>query len=151
MPIPVPTDKGLLPEGVHECSLDEIGSFFGAMEPQPHRSNLWAAFMRYLAIVKPLSLFDIIYVDGSFTTNKKTVGDIDVIFQLPIPTPALIQMMRREEFNRDFVKKNYSVHIWVRHAGNDGIFELFQGVKHEDIVRLGLTPNARKGILKVKL
>ena len=77
LPMPIPTfePNGLLPTGIHECSLADISANFTWND---HRSGLFSRFLLFLdAELKPLFPYPV-YFDGSFVTDKELPDDTDV-------------------------------------------------------------------------
>lgn len=154
VPIPALTDKGLLPIGIHDCSLAEISARFSTSDNRNKRMELWKFFNEYLAVIKPIGVVSNVYVDGGFTTNKPMPKDIDLVLELPPPNPVILPVLMRQEFQQDFVMNRYKMHVWLWHPSAvppDDWVSFFQEIKPKDLVRLGLKPDARKGILKVVL
>ncbi len=88
MSIPALTEHGVLPAGVHTCSLDEIGQRFGSFQGTDCRVRLHAALVRYVAEARRSGLVRALIVDGSFVTAKPDPGDIDLLVVLVEEIPA---------------------------------------------------------------
>ncbi|MFN9212102.1 MAG: DUF6932 family protein [Betaproteobacteria bacterium] len=73
MPIPTLQPNGLLPTGVHECSLEDISAHFTWND---HRSGLFRRFLNFLdAELKPQFPYPI-YFDVFWLSISPTVGEI---------------------------------------------------------------------------
>lgn len=70
MPIPSLNDDGLLPAGIHDCSIDEIKSAFGWYGSSGKRYRLFQKLVEYVDFVRDTELVVEIIVDGSFVTSK---------------------------------------------------------------------------------
>lgn len=154
MSIPDLNDKGLLPPGIYVTSIAEIEQRFATANHKPHREAIWNSFITYLGLIRAIGVVRAIYVDGGYVTNKTKPKDIDVVVELPPPSRVILGILRRSEFDHDFVKKTYKVDFWPWYPGippSEDFLELFQELKPQDATRLGLKPDARKGILKVVL
>jgi Family of unknown function (DUF6932) len=154
MPIPNLTNKGLLPIGVFDCTLAEIEARYSTVNHRPQRENLWNLFNEYLAVIRPLGIVQAIYVDGGFVTDKTMPKDIDLVLELPPPSPAFRAVLMNPAFNHDTVEVQYKMDIWLWHpaaVADDDWVAWFQEIKPKDLVRLHLKPDARKGILRVAL
>ena len=79
MPIPSLDRHGLLPPGVHNCTLTEIGQAFGK---NIHRQKLFQYFKKCLRSEIRPAFDDPIYVNGSFVTDKDQPDDVDVALDL---------------------------------------------------------------------
>lgn len=124
------------------------------MNHKPQREKLWNLFKEYLSAIRPIGIVTAIYVDGSFVTDKTVPSDIDIVLQLPPPSPVIMTAIMRPEFDHDAVKLRYKMDIWLWYpeaVGDDDWVANFQEIKPKDLVRLRLKPDARKGILRVVL
>ena len=155
MAIPAFTPKGLLPPGIHECTLEEAEATFARIPPQPGRFDLWSKFQQYLSIIRPIGIINAIYIDGGYITNCARANDIDIVLEIPVPNPATAPILSRPEFHQDYAYRNFKMHIFYWWDGFPGtpqdLRAFFQYVNPKDAAKLGLTPNDRKGILKVAL
>jgi hypothetical protein len=79
MAIPDLDAEGLLPEGLHDCTLDEVEERFGQFQRSDRRVRLVAELRKYCAELKDVGIARFIVVDGSFVTAKEEPGDIDIL------------------------------------------------------------------------
>jgi hypothetical protein len=152
--LPPLTKKGVLPPGIHECTFDEVKAAFAGLPPQPGRLNLWKSFISYVEAIRPLGLVISVYINGGFTTNGNRANDIDVVLELPPPTPAARTMANRREFNGPYVHQTYKVHIFPLSLGmpaNADMRQYFQQPNPKYAALHGLKPTDRKGLAKVTL
>ena len=146
--IPTLAKDGLLPEGVHDCSLDEIGARFGSFQGTDQRPRLWAAFCAFLLELKAADLGATLLINGSFVTAKPAPEDIDLILVLPAG----------HDFSRDLspaeynvlsslrVRRRYKLDLLVARADSDQhrrYLRLFEQVR--------LEPGKTKGILRIQI
>ena len=82
MPIPDLTEHGYMPEGVHDCSVEEIESRFGQFQRSDCRCRLFARLKEYLRQAQASGLVKAVIIDGSFVTEKEEPNDVDVIVVL---------------------------------------------------------------------
>lgn len=82
MPIPEFNDRGFLPAGVHDASLDEVLDRFGRFKGTGRREVLGERLAGFLEEARGTGLVDSVIVDGSFTTSKAEPGDIDLVVVL---------------------------------------------------------------------
>jgi len=155
MPIPDLTAKGILPEGIHACTLDEVRAAFAGRESRTKREKLWNGFVRYLDVIRQTGVVDTIYLDGGFTSDSKNPNDIDAVLEIPIPVPPVSSVLMRKEFNHDYVKGEFQLDIFLWWNGfpspaND-LRMFFQYVKPKEAVNRGLKAGEKKGILKIAL
>ena len=78
MNLPPFTYHGLLPEGVHDCKLEDLHE---RIVTNPQREVLWGRLGAFLQWAKSTDQFICAYIDGGFITNKIFPEDIDVILQ----------------------------------------------------------------------
>lgn len=72
MPIPTLEPNGLLPNGIHDCSLEDISAQFTWND---HGAGLFGRFQRFLSMqIKPEFPYPIFF-DGSFVTDKELPDD----------------------------------------------------------------------------
>ncbi|MBK9387847.1 MAG: hypothetical protein IPN34_23775 [Planctomycetes bacterium] len=143
MAIPELDDVGLLPQGVHACTLQELADRFRGTGFSGTRGRLVQRLERYLQELRETGLVAWVAIDGSFVTAKVDPGDIDLVVVLRSDcdisriaiTPAL---------SRKWVAKHYEFDAMVAVEGTNtcaGHLQYFEQVKN----RPGLT----KGILQV--
>jgi hypothetical protein len=82
MPIPGLDDAGLLPPGVHDCTLDEVRQRFGAFQATDRRPKLYDKLQALVSEAWATGLVSDIIIDGSFVTAKPDPNDIDLILVL---------------------------------------------------------------------
>ncbi len=147
MPIPTLESNGLLPTGIHECSLSDISDQFTWND---HRSSLFTRFVRFLeAELKPKFPYPIFF-DGSFVTDKELPDDTDVVLDLSLATDEhkwhALMFMR---MNQERIMEVYGVHFWINFPGTNDFSAFFQYVGVKTASAKGLNPLHLKGILKV--
>lgn len=148
MPLPTLNDDGLLPAGIHDCTLDELKAGFGSFQGNDQRPRLFARFERFLAEVRVAGLVRSILVDGSFVTSKPDPNDIDLILTVASDhdfsgdlSPSAYNVLSKRRVHRRYgfdllVAREASVEYkrWT---------EFFQQVR--------LEPDRRKGILRLTI
>ena len=82
--IPPFNEHGWLPDGIHDCTMDEAGERFGAFQNTDRRPQLWATFADYIGEAKACGLVEVVLVDGSFVTATSEPNDIDNVGGGPI-------------------------------------------------------------------
>jgi len=82
MPIPVLTADGLLPEGVHDCTLDELRERFGQFQRTDSRPRLFERLQAFVQEAERTGFVVAIIVDGSFVTVADAPNDVDIILVL---------------------------------------------------------------------
>lgn len=79
--IPDFNEKGHLPPGLHQATLDEFETRFVTGQPSETRSNIFGGYLNYRAELIELRVAIKQWVDGSFTTAKQNPSDIDLVTQ----------------------------------------------------------------------
>lgn len=151
MAIPSLTADGLLPLGVHEATLEEIGQAFGLRTGR--RVELFRKLTEFLALARSFGVFHALIVDGSFVTDKDDPGDIDAVLLLPREGLArlLAHPARLQVVDQHAVKARYEIHLFLDPLPSDAWTRFFQRLKPEDALARKLRPEARRGVLKVNL
>lgn len=109
MPIPQFEENGLLPAGIHDCTLAEIAARFGIFQGNEQRPRLMAKLEAFFAEVRASGIVRAVIVDGSFVTGKRDPGDIDLVLVLPIEIgedaellPTQYQVVSKRSVRRRF-------------------------------------------------
>lgn len=147
MPIPSLEPNGLLPTGIHECSLDDIGEQFTW---NAHRLGLFSRFLQFLQNeLRPQFPFPVFF-DGSFVTDKELPDDTDVVLDLSLATDALKwSALMFMQGHQQRIMDTYRVHFWINIPGTNDFAAFFQYVGVKTASAKGLAPLHLKGILKV--
>ncbi len=83
VPIPQFNEHGLLPEGVHDCTMAELAARVGNFQSSDRRPQLFARLERFVAELRRGGFARELVVDGSFVTAKPAPNDIDLILVMP--------------------------------------------------------------------
>ena len=147
MSIPLFESTGLLPSGVHNCSLDDIAH---GLTWNDHRADLYDKFLAFLrSELRPAFPYPI-YFDGSFVTDKELPDDTDVVLDLTnAPDDRKWQALMFMQQHQERVMDNYCVHFWINLPGNNDFTSFFQYVGVKTARTKGLNPKHLKGILRV--
>jgi hypothetical protein len=152
MPLPTLTEHGLLPEGVHDCTLEEARRGFGN---GPERQHLWSKFIAFLEVVRTAGIFKSVIVDGSFISAEDFVLDIDValvVEEFHQDQTDILKMYSNRQILREFLE-DYSVcaRICLPLPVNINYHDWFQNLKPANAWRIAGPDSARKGILRIEL
>lgn len=156
MPIPPLDQHGLLPIGVHLCTVDEIARAFGGAT-DGHRRDLFNGFVEWRGLIVRKNLPFELHVDGSFTTNKARPSDVDVALRLPLPQPTRENLRTLasldELLNPEIAKTRYHVdpHVFHMPLADDetDMVRFFCTMKPEAARRHRVPPTHIRGILRV--
>lgn len=148
MPIPALDSRGILPVGVHECTLPEIQSAFGQFQGTDRRPQLFAQLERYVRDVRAAGVGRYLIVDGSFVTSKPDPNDIDVLLVLRDDVDFSVEVppFQYNARSRKYVKREYKLDFYVGFEGDYSSSEMltvFSQVRED--------PAVRKGVLRTSL
>lgn len=146
--IPELSGEGVLPAGLHECTLEELRDAFGRFQESDRRPRLFRDLERYHQEVSAANVGKYLVVNGSFVTEKPDPNDIDVLlvlrddldFEHPVPPfeyNARSKRYVRREFGLDLFP------VFENHETYARMLGLFQQVKYQ--------PGSEKGVLKVAI
>ena len=148
MPIPALNADGFLPAGIFDCSLAEVRARFGNFQGTDTRPRLFAKLEEVVTAMQRSGLFEMLLLDGSFITAKRTPNDIDLVAvlrpghdferDLPMSEYALVsRAMLRRRFGFDIIVAERDSQLYGTYA------EFFSRVREQ--------PEARKGLLRLTL
>src|SRR6476660_9378466 len=79
MAIPELNAEGVLPPGIHDCTLKEVRERFGVFQSSDRRPRLFATLRALVYEWRTAGLFLAVLLDGSFVTSKPAPNDIDLV------------------------------------------------------------------------
>ena len=150
--IPEHDINGLLPPGIHACTLDEVRA---RLCFNRDRQRLLDGLCRLLAEWWPqFGLTAVVLIDGRFVRQKPVPADIDVVFELDPATPEVEALTLVVTWMKDkaALARDYHADVWVRHQcfpGNN-ICDFFQYVGDKASAELNLPRTHPKGILRIQ-
>lgn len=149
MSVPTLNSKGILPPGIHDCSLSEIEAAFAW---NAHRQQLLQNFQRCLASeIRPRFLDPLVF-DGSYVTDKDLPDDIDAVLDLSAADVGhAYQGLAFMVQNQARLKSSYSVDFWVNlpGIGRNDFCAFFQYVGVKTAKFKGMDPKDPKGVLRL--
>lgn len=96
--MPILGPAGLLPPGVHDCSIEEVLSRFGTFQGNDRRPRLFGTLEQFVAEVRRMRLVASVIVNGSFVTSAAEPNDVDLIL-LVRPDHDFSAELRPFEYN----------------------------------------------------
>src|SRR5438309_11440037 len=106
---------GVLPEGVHDCTMEEVDARFGRFQRSDRRIRLTERLRAYIKEARSTGMAAAVIVDGSYISGKDEPSDIDLILVLrPDFNPAV--PLRPFEYNiqsKRRVKEQYRFDLFV--------------------------------------
>ncbi|HEY6168191.1 MAG TPA: hypothetical protein VI454_09140 [Verrucomicrobiae bacterium] len=148
MPIPPVTKNGVLPEGVHACSMEEVRLRFGVFQGSDRRVGLFNKLAQFVTELRYSGLFAAVVVDGSFVTTKSAPQDIDLILALPRDHnwSADLNVASYNLVSRRAVHRRFGFDVLLAADGGEGYkgyIEFFSRVRED--------ASMRKGMLRIEL
>lgn len=97
-----------------------------------------------------------VYVDGSFITDKQSPRDVDIVVEIAdIATLFRILGTHPNLYDQAYIKSAFLVDLWFSFlqmpTGTPDLREFFQYVRPEDAVARGAAVGSKKGILRISL
>ena len=145
---------GVLPEGLHLCTLEEIKAAFGQFRRSDQQPRLTERLTRFMQDAQNSDVVSAIVIDGSYVTAKEEPGDIDLIVALR-PDFDLTAEMRPLEYNiqsKTMDRKLYGFDVLPAVDGSETyqrFLDFFSRVKLTDPDQK--TNQGRKGVLRIEL
>lgn len=150
--------NGVLPTGIHDCTLAEAEASFGQGNPHPNRSTLWQGLLQFLDVIKPIcdpNKFHTLYIDGSYTTDKEAPNDIDVVLEAALPGSIAVKAISNcgllHIVDEEQTQRMYGLHVFLAFPSDDEWIAFFQKIKPAEAQQRGMSPQDSRGILRVKL
>jgi len=153
MSLPGLAEGGVLPAGIHDCTVEEVKAAFAQSEG---RVILWSLFDGFLERLNDtLQIPVTIYLDGSFITDWESCCDIDVVIEareFEAHQANVLNMLCndqvRAEFHEDF---RVLIHVVVPGFFGRDYRQWFQRVKTDDAWRFGMDERLmKKGIVRLR-
>lgn len=147
-------NDGVLPVGIHRCTLQEIEETFGKFNRTDRRPQLTESLKRYIDDARNSGIVSAVIVDGSYITRKPEPSDIDLILALRTNI-NLGQELRPVEYNiqsKRRVRRNYGFDVLPAVDGSvayDSYVRDFSRVRLDDPEQT--TKQRYKGLLRIEL
>lgn len=139
---------GLLPEGVFDCSFEQLKARFGGFQESERRPHLLQRLAELQTAMRRSGLFEALVIDGSFVTGKPAPNDIDLIAVL----------CSGHDFERDLSVSEYALVSRIllrRRFGFDVVLAESNSPLYQTYVeffsRVRDAPELRKGMLRLRL
>jgi hypothetical protein len=152
MPIPE-FDDNVLPEGVHECTIEEIDARFARFQKSDRRIKLTERLKQYLNAAKQSGIVKAVIVDGSYATNKDEPEDIDIIAVLidEFDWSQELKPYQSNVIDKAAIRRDYRFDGFVYKEGERGLLELIDDFAVVPEKHSRLTAKTRKGMVRVNL
>jgi len=147
----VPLNKeGFLPIGIHDFSLDDIGSLFGRFQRTESRLTLFRKLVELVDEMKDFPFVRWVIVDESFVTEKDEPSDIDLVIVVDgsiFTREGLLNPFEYNAVSSRRLRKRYSFDVFVVPEGSAAYD---QYVTHFSRVKEG-NSDSRKGMVRLRL
>ena len=154
MPLPF-DERGLLPPGVHDATLDEIDRALGRFQKTTRRIALMANLREYVKELQRTGWDFQLLIDGSFVmTAIDEPNDIDAILVLPADWD-FSPLARPDHYNlvnKRSTKREYNIEVFAVSVGSESerrYLELFAKIRPEWCSRFGWDESLQKGLVRV--
>ncbi len=147
-------DDGVLPEGVHSCTIEEAEQVFGRFTRSDCRPRLTQTLRRYIEDARKARIAVAVVVDGSYITTKSEPGDIDLLLALRPDLDLNVEMLP-VEYNvqsKRMVRRLYGFDVLTAIDGSNAYAKyigFFSRVRLDDPEQR--TSRSRKGLLRIDL
>jgi hypothetical protein len=136
-------DKGNLPPGIHWAKWRELCDCFGG---SPRRRKLLKGLRRALKLLRNAGC-QIVYINGSFVTNKKNPGDFDACWDIAGVDPDVLDPVFFDFSNsRAAQKEQFGGELFPAQLP-EGV----SGVTFLDFFQIDRDTGTRKGIVAIRL
>ena len=147
-------EDGVLPPGIHDCTLDEIDEVFGRFQRTDHRMTLVKKLRQLISDLQFGNLAKEVIIDGSFTTAKERPEDIDLLVILPSDFVWLtdLKLFEYNSISKRMVKNMFRFDLFAANEGGSEhlkMLTLFQNVKQPEGCEY--TSKTIKGVLRIIL
>ena len=154
MPLPF-DDRGLLPPGIHDATLDEIDRVLGRFRKSTRRITLMANLREYVKELGRTGWDFQLLIDGSFVmTAVDEPNDIDAVLILPadwdfapLSQPSLYNLVAKNS-----TKKEYKIDLYPVASGSTAesrFLTIFADVRIEWCDLFGWDRPILKGLIRI--
>jgi len=146
-------EDSVLPDGVHDCTPEEVAARFGRFQRTDRRVMLTARLMAYLDDARRSGIVVAVLIDGSYVTAVEEPDDIDLIVvrRADVDTTYL----RPFEYNATSKRMVRTTYKFDAFPAADGSVELAERLAYfmqvNPVKHSGLTSRTTKGLLRVLL
>jgi hypothetical protein len=142
-------DDGVLPPGIHDFSLGDIGERFGSFNQTGQRPSLYRKLLELVEQISGFSFVRHIILDGSFVTAHATPQDIDLMLVVDPEVLVRAEPLNPFEYNAISsrrLRKRYGFDVFVVPEGSsayESYVRFFSRIKNGN-------PRELKGLVRVR-
>lgn len=155
--VPTLDDRGLLPPGIHDFTMEQIEKLFGRFQRTDRRPRLFKKLREYVDELRLTGWKVQLLVNGSFVMGRvDEPDDIDLIVVLPKRwnTAAELRPFEYNLLSKRRTRRKFGFDVFpVQKNSKDErrMVRFFQGVNVKWHEPLGLTRRLKKGLVRVVL
>lgn len=146
-------DDGVLPEGVHDCTWEEVEATCGRFRRSDQRIRLTERLKQYLSDAKRSGVVTAVVIDGSYATAKDEPSDIDlIVVRRPGVDTTNLRPFEYNAISKAMIRSLYRFDAFSVEADSPELenrIEFFSQVNPDKPP--ANTSKARKGLLRVVL
>ena len=145
---------GVLPPGIHDCTMEELQQAFGQFRRSDRRPQLTEKLRRFVEDAQQAGIAAAVIIDGSYVTAKAEPNDIDLLLALRSDFD-LKEELRPLEYNlqsKRMVRKLYGFDVLPAVEGSETylrLLDFFSHVRPNDPEQQ--TSQLYKGLVRITL
>jgi len=151
------TEQGILPDGVHSATLEDLKGLFGTFQTTDRRTRLYGKIEEYITKLQDAGIGGSLVVDGSFIMGCiDEPEDVDLILVLP-KNWDLSQILLPVHYNllsKTDIKRNFPFDVFVALEGSateTKWIKFFSKVNVKWYDKYGFKNGATKGLVRIPL
>jgi hypothetical protein len=153
--LPAWNEHGLLPPGIHACTMAEIEARLGAFQRSDRRMRLFRKLAEYVGELRKTGWNVQLLIDGSFVMQRvNEPNDIDIILVFPADWNPFADVLPVEYnlLSGRRVKRNYGFDVFSVRAGSpqeSELLTLFAQVSPRWCDEFGFPRGLSKGLVRL--
>ena len=156
MALPSLTEYGLLPDGIHDCSMADVETLFASTGSSQRCRELFGRLGEFLQELRLAGWASEVIIDGSFVMS--VVGqsnDLDLVLVLPKDWDlrAEVRPFEYDLISSRRARRRFGFDVFAvpsASVAERNWITFFSGVGRKWVHELSLSPGTRKGLLRVR-
>jgi hypothetical protein len=150
-------ERGVLPDGIHDATLEEIESLFGGFQHSDRRHRLFLKLKQYVGALRSAGFACSLLIDGSFVMGCiDEPDDIDLVLVLSSDWDmhADLQPFRYNLVSRKDLRREYPFDLYLAQEDTETgseILALFALVNVKWYSKYGFATGATKGLVRLQV
>jgi hypothetical protein len=153
MPMIPELEDGALPDGVHDCTVEEVVAAFGRFRKSDQRIMLTERLKQYLADAARSGIVVAVIIDGSYVTAKEEPDDVDlIVVRRPDVDTTRLRPFEYNAISKAMIRSLYKFDVFSVADGSEELTNriAFFSQVNPDKAR-EYTSRETKGLLRVRL